>query len=51
MMISAMYMYMYVCLFLDLNMYMYMHVLVERSVYSIECRGFESHPRQLIFSI
>ena len=24
--------------------------LVERSVYSIECRGFESHPRQLIFS-
>ena len=24
--------------------------LVERSVSSIECRGFESHPRQLIFS-
>ena len=24
--------------------------LVERSVWSIECRGFESHPRQLIFS-
>ena len=23
--------------------------VVERSVYSIECRGFESHPRQLIF--
>ena len=24
--------------------------LVERSVWSIECRGFESHLRQLIFS-
>ena len=23
--------------------------LVERSVYSVEYRGFESHPRQLIF--
>ena len=26
---------------------MYVHVLVERSVWSIECRGFESHLRQL----
>ena len=23
--------------------------LVERSVWSVECQGFESHPRQLIF--
>ena len=24
-------------------------LMVEHSVYSVECRGFESHPRQLIF--
>ena len=28
----------------------HVHVHVERSVWSIECRGFESHLRQLIFS-
>ena len=46
-----------------LTMYIHMHVhvkcsscisclgssVVERSVYSVECRGFKSHPRQLIF--
>ena len=32
-----------------LYMYMYMY-MVERSVKCVECRGFESHPRQLIFS-
>ena len=30
-------------------MYMYQYMLVERSVEITECRGFESHPRQLIF--
>ena len=33
------------------HMYMYVQYIhvVERSVSSVECRGFESHPRQLIF--
>ena len=28
----------------------YMYMMYMYSVWSIECRGFESHPRQLIFS-
>ena len=32
-------------MYIHVYMYMYMY-----SVWSIECRGFESHPRQLIFS-
>ena len=39
----------WVCMYtIHTNMGMYMHVhVVEHSVYGVECRGFESHPRQM----